>query len=208
MIPHGTMARRRADLLFAVAVLGGVVALAWIVITMTQLSHDLRASNSARDALARQVEQLGGTPVAGRPGSRGDVGPSGPQGSPGPSGEPGIQGPSGPPGKTGTAGKDGKGGTLGPAGSAGPSGIPGTSGSPGPAGPAGPQGDPGPAGPQGPAGKDGAAGQDGQTCPSGYSLQQPDYDPDALVCRRDGAPQPTPSPSQQPPVIAPERRRS
>ncbi|MDX3353881.1 hypothetical protein PV703_11285 [Streptomyces sp. ME01-24h] len=35
-------------------------------------------------------------------------------------------------------------------------------------------------GPQGPA---------GPTCPDGYSLQAPAYDPDALVCRKDGAPQ-------------------
>jgi hypothetical protein len=62
-------------------------------------------------------------------------------------------------------------------------------GPPGPAGPQGPQGEPGPAGADG---KDGADGQDGQTCPDGYSLQAPSYDPDALVCRRDGAPDPDP----------------
>ncbi|WP_330336834.1 hypothetical protein [Streptomyces sp. NBC_00557] len=31
------------------------------------------------------------------------------------------------------------------------------------------------------------------TCPDGYSLQAPSYDPDALVCRKDGAPQPSDS---------------
>ncbi|MFB7162346.1 collagen-like protein [Streptomyces sp. NPDC056242] len=107
-------------------------------------------------------------------------GPPGPKGEPG---EPGSPGPSGSPGK---AGKDGGNGTDG-VGSTGPSGA---AGSDGAAGPPGPQGEPGPAGPEGPAGKDGADGTNGQTCPEGYSLQPPADDPDALVCRRDGAPQP------------------
>jgi hypothetical protein len=184
--------RRRADLWFALAAVAGVAVLAWVFITMQQLSHDLRTANDARDALAQQVQQLGHKPVAGPPGSRGVpgqsiTGPRGPQGSPGPTGPPGLMGPVGPsgsPGKNGINGTDGVGQT----------GAPGVAGSNGVAGPTGPQGEQGPAGPPGPAGvdgKDGMNGTNGQTCPDGYSLQAPAYDPDALVCRKDGAPQPT-----------------
>lgn len=103
----------------------------------------------------------------------------------GPKGEPGKPGPSGTPGDDGRNGQDG-------VGEPGSEGAPGSDGA---AGPPGPQGEPGPAGPQGEpgtAGEDGADGRDGQTCPSGYSLQTPSYDPDALVCRKDGAPDPEP----------------
>ena len=117
-------------------------------------------------------------------------GPPGPSGSPGPSGEPG---------------KDGVAGTPGA------SGAPGAVGPTGPAGPPGAQGEPGPAGPQGepgPAGADGQDGEDGQACPTGYSWQAPADDPDALVWRRDGAPDPgesqSPSPSE---VVALDPRR-
>lgn len=167
---------------FAVLVLAGFVLVAlWV----QGLSQD-------RDALARQVQELGGTPVAGPPGLRGEpgepgvgvTGPPGPQGEPGVPGEPGDPGPSGSPGN---AGKDGVDGADGAAGEPGPVGA---SGPAGPAGPPGPQGEPGPAGPQGEPGADGVDGRDGQTCPDGYSLQAPSYDPDALVCRRDGAPDP------------------
>ncbi|MFF0630783.1 transposase [Streptomyces sp. NPDC004296] len=73
-----------------------------------------------------------------------------------------------------------------------------------------------PAGPEGTArkdgtpGRDGAPGRDGQTCPTGYRLQAPTGDPDALVCRRDGAPaSPDPGPStSQPAALAPDRRRT
>lgn len=109
-------------------------------------------------------------------------GPRGPQGDPGPSGTPG---PSGSPGQDG---KDGN-STVG---STGPTGPPGAGGA---AGPQGPEGEPGPAGPQGEQGPAGKDGRDGQTCPDGYSLQAPAGDPDALVCRRNGAPQPSSSPS-------------
>lgn len=111
------------------------------------------------------------------PGPKGDKGDPGTPGSPGPTGSPGTDG------KDGSKGTDGVGST-GPTGAAGADGVP---------GPAGPQGDTGPAGPQGPPGvdgKDGSDGTNGQACPDGYSLQAPVYDPDALVCRRDGAPQP------------------
>ncbi|MEV0963250.1 collagen-like protein [Streptomyces sp. NPDC049910] len=107
-----------------------------------------------------------------------------------------IPGPQGPPGRPGMNGRDGQDGTDGPAGSPGVDGAPGADGrdgATGSAGPPGPQGEPGPAGPQGPVGPKGPAGRDGQSCPDGYSLQPPPDDPDALVCRRDDAPDPEPS---------------
>ena len=59
----------------------------------------------------------------------------------------------------------------------------------------GPQGPPGAdstvPGPQGEKGETGDRGPAGPSCPDGYSLQPPADDPDALVCRRDGAPAPT-----------------
>ncbi|MFM9563236.1 MULTISPECIES: collagen-like protein [Streptomyces] len=107
----------------------------------------------------------------------------------GPEGKPGSPGPSGSPGQDGTDGV----GSPGPTGAAGTPGTNGTDGVAGPPGPAGPQGEPGPAGPQGEPGPPGEAGRDGQNCPDGYSLQAPADDPDALVCRRTGAPEPEPS---------------
>lgn len=138
-------------------------------------------------ALRAQVQALGKTPVAPDPSKAIEDLPArtevpvpipGPSGATGPRGEAGA---SGAPGKDGVDGSDGV------------AGEPGAVGATGPAGPAGPQGEPGPAGPQGepgPAGADGQDGSDGQTCPDGYHLEAPSWDPDALVCRRDGAPQP------------------
>jgi Collagen triple helix repeat (20 copies) len=132
-------------------------------------------------ALRAQVQAAGETPVAPDPSRAVDdlpdrtevpvpiPGPAGPSGLSGDDGEPGVAGPPGPVGETGV---------------------------PGPVGPTGPAGPAGSAGADGPAGKDGVDGRDGadgQTCPDGYSLQAPSYDPDALVCRKDGAPQPEPS---------------
>ena len=79
---------RRGDFL---AVLGALVVgavLAWVIISLLALQHELRTSNDARDALAAQVQQMGGTPVAGTPGSRGEIGPSGEPGTPGRPGRP------------------------------------------------------------------------------------------------------------------------
>lgn len=184
---HGERAsrRHRSDILYLIAALAFLAGAFWVVITLQSLTADLHTANDARDALARQVQQLGAKPVAGPPGSRGQPGKSivGPRG---PQGEPGSPGPSGSPGKDGKDGDDGSKGANG-VGSTGPTGA---AGSDGAAGQSGPQGEPGPAGPEGPAGKDGADGKDGQTCPDGYSLQPPADDPDALVCRRDSAPQP------------------
>ena len=191
------------------------VFLVWLAIQVVVLAHELRAANEARDALAHQVEGLGGTPVAGPPGSRGEpgesvTGPPGPQGERGPSGPPG---PSGSPGKTGPKGDTGDAGETGEVGQPGAAGTAGEAGAAGPAGPAGPvgpQGESGPAGPPGPAGERGPAGP---SCPTGYSLQTPAWDQDALVCRRDGAPQPgDDSPGQSPTTpqgqaLDPQRRQ-
>lgn len=160
--------------------------------------------------LRAQVQAAGGTPKAPDPSKAVDdledrarvpvpiPGPRGPAGEPG---DTGSQGPSGPTGDDGQNGGDGTDGV-------GETGLPGSSGADGAAGPPGPQGEPGPAGPEGPSGKDGADGRDGQTCPDGYSLQAPADDPDALVCRRDGAPPPDPDPEPSPQAAAldPTRR--
>lgn len=186
---------RRGDVLAACAALLLGTAFAWIMLSVQGLNNDLREANAARDALARQVQGLGGTPVAGPPGSRGEPGTS-VTGPPGEQGAAGPSGPSGPPGPSGSTGASGK------PGAAGASGEPGVVGATGPAGatgPQGPQGEAGPAGPQGeqgPQGDTGEQGPAGPTCPDGYSLQAPSYDPDALVCRKDGAPDPGPGNGQ------------
>ena len=115
-----------------------------------------------------------------------------------------IPGPAGPRGPQGEPGKPAP--TITP--SPGPSGASGAPGEPG----ATVTGPPGPAGPPGKDGKDGTDGKDGrdgQTCPDGYSLQTPSYDPYAKVCREDGAPQPSDSPSSSPTLLGlpAERRR-
>ncbi|MEV5131012.1 collagen-like protein [Streptomyces sp. NPDC053705] len=171
-----------------------------------QLGGDLRAANQARDQLATQVQELGETPVAGPPGSRGSPGPSieGPAGPAGVDGTDGVDGSPGPPGPSGSPGKDGQDGAAGEAGTDGAAGV----GEPGVPGPAGPQGEPGPAGQPGTDGRDGT---DGQTCPSGYSLQTAPADPDALVCRRTGVPAEEPTPqapeSSGPLALDPFRRQ-
>lgn len=191
---------RRGDVFVIVAALalGGV--LAWIVLAVQGMAQDLHTSNNARDALARQVQRMGGVPVAGPPGSRGEPGDS-VTGPPGPSGEPGAAGPSGPSGSPGTDGKDGAVGSPGASGepgAAGPTGPAGAQGVQGEPGPAGPQGEPGAAGAQGEKGETGERGPAGPTCPDGYSLQTPSYDPEALACRRDGAPDPGGDPGGSP----------
>lgn len=163
--------KRRADIAFIAGVVAALGVLAYIVITMQSLSHDLREANQARDQLATQVQHLGGTPVAGPPGSRGQPGKGG---MPGPSGEPGSRGepgrggvgPPGPkgdpgmpaptitpsPGPSGALGKDGRDGAD--------STIPGPPGSPGADSTIpGPPGSPGRDGRDGIDGKDGADGK-------------------------------------------------
>lgn len=193
--------RRLLWMAAALLILGGGVALSLLLIhreadARQELAReaDLRGtavSTLAGDvrALREQVKADGGTPVAPDPTSavedlpdRAEVpvpipGPRGATGSTGPSGELGKNGADGSPGASGAPG------VVGPTGPVGPQGEP---------GPAGPQGEPGPAGADG---RDGTDGEDGQTCPDGYSLQAPSWDPDALICRKDGAPQPSESPS-------------
>jgi hypothetical protein len=197
--------RRLLWMVAALLILGGGVALSLLLIhreadARQDLAReaDLRGtavSTLAGDvrALRQQVKAKGGTPVAPDPAkavedlpARAEVpvpipGPPGPAGSPGPSGEPGRGGADGTPGASGAPG---------PVGPTGPAGSQGEQGPAGPAGPAGPVGPAGPAGQDGRDGVDGRDGTDGQSCPDGYSLQAPSYDPDALVCRRDGAPEP------------------
>lgn len=181
---------RRGDVLtvFAALLLGA--AFAWVILSVQALNNDLRESNQARDALAQQVERLGGTPVAGPSGSKGEPGDSvtGPPGAPGETGPTGPPGPSGSAGKNGTPGAAGATGEPGAVGATGPAGAAGVQGPQGEAGPAGPQGEQGEQGPKGDTGEQGPEGPAGPSCPDGYSLQAPAYDPDALVCHRDSTP--------------------
>jgi hypothetical protein len=185
---------RRGDALVVTGAVALGAVLAWIVLTVSGLTHDLRAETARGDALAEQVRGLGGTPVVGPSGSPGEPGESvtGPPGEKGERGEVGSPGPSGSPGKTGATGASGAPGAVGP------SGLPGAVGPTGPAGPQGVQGEQGVMGPQGERGEKGdtgAQGPSGASCEPGYSWQTPSWDPDARVCRRDGAPDPSESPS-------------
>jgi hypothetical protein len=192
------------------AVLTGAVVLVWLRIDAAdqraqQLASEANRRGTAVSTLAGDVRVLraqiaakGETPAAPDPEravedlpDRAQVpvpipGPQGPAGEPGQDGEPGDTGPSGAPGVDGTPGQDGT------------DGEPGADGPQGPAGPEGPQGPAGPQGErgeQGPQGEQGPPGPAGQSCPDGYSWQTPSYDPDAKVCRRDGAPPPDDKPS-------------
>jgi hypothetical protein len=165
--------------------------LAALAVLVVDQAHELRDERAARDALARQVEGLGATPVAGPAGSRGEPGPSvtGPPGEKGDPGKPAptltpSPGPTGPPGASGAPGANST--VPGPTGASGAPGADSTV--------PGPQGEPGPAGPQGEPGPAGDDGKDGQSCPEGYSLQAPVYDADALVCRRDSDSDPPEAP--------------
>ncbi|MFJ9468314.1 collagen-like domain-containing protein [Streptomyces caniferus] len=207
---------------FAVAavllVLSGAIVLVWLRIDdadgrAEQLASEANRRGDAVTTLAgdvrvlrAQIKAKGGTPAAPDPAAAVDdlpdrakvpvpiPGPTGPRGARGAKGD---QGESGRPGST-------------PAPVPGPSGAKGEPGATvtGPPGLAGPAGEPGKDGRDGVDGKDGT---DGQTCPDGYSLQPPPDDPDALVCRRGGAPPPdAPSPTPSPSVLGlpAERRRS
>ena len=204
---------RRRGVLWVVAALlflGGAVALAFLRITQAENRADRMAAEADRRGnavstlatdvrtLRSQVRAAGDVPAAPDPEQAVDDLPS--------RAAVPVQIP-GPPGPTGAKGDRGPAGPTGPAASPGPAGADGADSTvPGPAGPAGP---PGPAGANGADGKNGADGRDGQTCPTGYSLQAPAYDPDALVCRRNGAPS-SPGPASSPTVavLPSERRRS
>jgi hypothetical protein len=211
---------RRGD---AAVVMGALMlgaVLAWIMLTVSGLTHDLRAETARGDALAEQLRGLGATPIVGPSGSPGEpgVGATGPAGE---KGDPGLPAPTltPSPGPSGASGTPGRTGASGAPGAAGPSGLPGAVGPTGPVGPVGPtgpqgvQGEAGAVGPQGErgekgdTGEQGATGPSGQSCEDGYSWQTPSYDPDARVCRRDGAPDPgeSPSPSAGAPGLDPRR---
>jgi hypothetical protein len=149
----------------ASAVIGMLIAILVVVVSLVsrvnegekdkdQLRSSLGQSQAAVDALAKQVEALGATPVV-TPGPALVEGPAGPQGL---TGLQGIQGPAG------------------SAGAAGQPGLTGAQGIQGPAGPVGPRGEPGPAGSpgaQGPAGEDGADGRDGTDGKDGADGESP-----------------------------------
>ncbi|MFJ4974221.1 collagen-like protein [Streptomyces coeruleorubidus] len=190
-----TLRLPRAEWLIGLTALLVAAFLGWLAIQVVLLSHDLRTANHARDALANQVQRLGGTPVAGPPGSRGEpgasvTGPPGQQGEPGQPGPSGAPGPSGSPGKPGRDGDDGSDGASatgapGEPGEPGPTGSPGANGEAGPAGPAGPQGEAGPAGPPGPQGEPGERGEQGPAgpAPSSWTFT---YQGATYTCTPDG----------------------
>lgn len=227
---HSALVRARSalvggrHLLWALAILlflFGVAAVTWLLVDRAQLTDqlaheaDLRGtavSTLAGDvrALRQQVRQEGKTPVAPDPTKAVENLPAraevpvpipGPPGTKGDKGDPGKDAPTitPAPGASGAPGQPGADSTV-----PGPSGAPGRPGAdstvPGPSGPPGKDGR---------DGTDGKDGRDGQSCPDGYSLQAPDYDRDALVCRKEGAPQPGNSDSPSPLALAldPQRRR-
>jgi hypothetical protein len=158
------------------------------------------------DTTRKQLQQHGVTPSA--PPAKTIVGDV--PGVPGAAGEQGVPGAAGSPGASGSPGKPGADSTV-----PGPAGAPGADSTvPGPQGPQGVPGAdstvPGPKGDQGVAGQDGTDGKDGrdgQNCPDGYSLQTPPDDPDALECRRTGAPDSPTSPPASSPAALLDRRR-
>jgi outer membrane murein-binding lipoprotein Lpp len=208
---EGILTRRWRSLAVAafLTVLSGAVVLVWLRIDAAdqraqQLASEANRRGTAVSTLAgdvrvlrAQIEARGDTPAAPDPEAavddlpeRAEVpvpipGPPGPAGEPGQDGTDGDMGPSGAPGVDGTPGQDGTDGEPGADGQQGPA---------GPEGPQGPQGPPGERGEQGPQGEQGERGPAGPACPDGYSLQPPADDPDALVCRRDGAPPPDDDP--------------
>lgn len=189
------------DVRYTFAALAGLAAVLWLVLMVKDLAGDLREANQARDALASQVQEMGGEPVAGPPGSRGEVGPTGPPGARGPSGPPGPPGPEGDRGKPGPSGSPGESGDDGAAGEAGEDGAA------GPPGPAGPQGEPGPAGPRGEPGPRGPKGERGPTGPppsswtfthdgTTYTCTPASEGSTHYTCQAD-KPEPSPSPTDE-----------
>lgn len=224
--------RQRGNVVAALAITLAAGALAAVVTVFLLISRDLDEANRARDLLSGQVQSLGGTPIAGPPGSRGDTG---------------VVGPSGPPGAPGRPGKDAPAITPspGPTGPVGPSGAPGADSTvPGPQGSTGPVGASGKDGVNGADGADGTNGSDGkdgappaewtyvdQDGNEGRCVRADDFDPDnpRYKCTPTSAatpsptqtssspppdPKPEPTPSDSPtssslvPLGLPERRRS
>ncbi|MEU5838762.1 collagen-like protein [Streptomyces diacarni] len=202
------LARRWRPVLLAclLVALSGAVVVIWARIDHEadrahQLADEADRRGDAVSTLAgdvrvlrAQIQEAGGKPAAPDPGravadlpDRAEV----------PVPIPGPRGPSGKPGRAGSDGSDGQPGRTGKTGKAGKPGEPGATvtGPPGKDGQDGEDGAQGPPGPAGERGERGSAGPPGPACPDGYSLQAPAWDPDALVCRRDGAPAPDENPS-------------
>lgn len=156
--------QRRKDLVWAALALAVLGCLAVMALWVQGVAQD-------RDALARQVQDLGGTPVAGPPGLRGEpgegaTGPAGERGEKGEKGDPGSSAPtlSPSPGASGASGAPGRPGVD--------STVPGPSGAPGADSTVpGPSGAPGVAGRDGTNGTDGADGTDGKP-PAGWTWEQ------------------------------------
>jgi hypothetical protein len=198
----------RAEAVGAAAAVAMFGATAFLAIQFVDLSRDLDTANVARDALARQVQQMGGTPVAGSPGSRGSTGPAGEKGEKGDQGVPGKPAPTltpspGPSGASGAPGRPGADST-----------VPGPSGSPGQ--PGADSTVPGPSGAPGADGRDGADGKDGSP-PAGWTYKwtdpygvthnvdcgrADDFDPNdpRYTCADSSTPTPSPSPSPDGPL--------
>lgn len=178
-------------------VLSGAVVLVWLRIGYETAAREqavaeanLRgdaASTLAGDVrvLRAQVEALGEAPAAPEPEEAVEDLPQrttvpvpipGPTGATGPAGEQGKPGEPGTPGASGQPGEKGEAGAVGPMGPSGPPGV------------QGPQGEQGIPGRDGTDGRDGADGTNGQNCPSGFSLQPYEGNPDVLVCQRDTTP--------------------
>lgn len=223
---------RRLALVCWLVALSGAAVITWGQLDSQTQQADQRADQYAAESdrrgdalstlagdvrvLRAQIQARGGTPAAPDPSAAvedlpdrtevpvpipGPLGPRGPQGKDGvtPTPTPGPSGRAGEPGRdgasvTGPAGERGeKGDTV-----TGPPGAQGEKGDTGERGAPGERGEPGDTGEQGPP---------GPACPDGYSLQPPLDDPDALVCRRDGAPQPERRTASTQPAIVPDRRR-
>ncbi|PJN31295.1 hypothetical protein CG717_16130 [Streptomyces sp. CB02613] len=208
----------------ALLALGGAVAIAFLQIDRadaraTELASEADRRGDAVSTLAGDVRTLraqirarGETPAAPDPAQAVDDLPARAEV---PVPIPGPPGPAGRPGKDGTPGEDGQDGEPGADGSPGPAvtgapGRDGANGADGADGAQGPQGEKGEKGDVGATGERGPAGPPGPSCPDGYNLQPPPNDPDALVCRRDGAPaQPDPTEAPSPLAVAldPTRRQ-
>lgn len=205
---------RSALLACTLVALAGAVIIIWARISSEahradQLAAEADRRGGAVTTLATDVRRLraqvkgeGKTPVAPDPsraidGLRDRV--RVPVPIPGPSGATGSAGKNGAAGKDGSPGQDATGqpGQNGADGADGAPGVNGKDGEPGRDGVDGKDGVNGKDGQDGATGPQGPPGPSGQSCPEGYSWQTPDYDPDAKICRRDGAPQPSnPDPSQ------------
>lgn len=195
--------RRHGNMLAAAAIALAAGALAAVVTGFLVMSRELDSAHRDVRLLTQQVENMGGTPVAGpsgEAGAAGLIGPSGPAGPPGASGQPGKDAPTVTPSP----------GPTGPAGAVGPSGVPGADSTvPGPTGPAGADGASGAPGKDGTDGTDGSNGEPptewtytDQYGNEGRCTRDDPFDPSNPHYRCEttstASPEPSPTPSQQP----------